>query len=348
MNRRLAVVIGLAAVVLAAGIGFEVVRSVMDPVVRFPDPQSPPPIQFVEIPEGATLRQVAVSLEREGLIRNRWGFVLLGKVVWAERRVQAGEYAFHAAMPPGDILADVLNGRVYLHAVTVPEGYSLEQIAETLSAEGIVEKTEFMQLTHDREFLRTLQVDAPSLEGYLYPDTYRFPRRTKPKEVIQAMVSTLWQQFTPELRARAESMSWSLHAVLTMASVIEKETGVAAERALISAVFHNRLKRKMALQSDPTVIYAIPNFDGNLRKHDLMFNSPYNTYRYRGLPPGPIASPGLGSIKAALYPAAVSYLYFVSRNDGTHQFSSTLAEHSRAVEKYQRHGRRQRLVSVTS
>lgn len=348
MPRRFGLVIGLVVLVLAAGIGLEAVRSVMDPVVPVPDPQSPPPVQLIDIPDGATLRQVAVLLEREDLIRSEWGFVALGKLVWAERRVQAGEYALHAAMPPGDILADILNGRVYLHAVTIPEGYTLAQIAEALAQEGIVDKAEFLRVAGDRELLRSLKVDAPSPEGYLFPDTYRFPKRTKPRDVLRTMVDTLWESFTPELRARAEEMQWSPHAVLTMASVIEKETGVAAERELISAVFHNRLKRKMALQSDPTVIYGIPDFDGNLHKRDLSRENPYNTYRHRGLPPGPIASPGLGSIKAALYPAAVPYLYFVSRNDGTHQFSSTLAEHNRAVDKYQRQGRHQRLVSVTS
>jgi UPF0755 protein len=175
------------------------------------------------------------------------------------------------------------------------------------------------------------------LEGYLFPETYYFARATKPKDVIRTMVDGVKQLWTPELEAQAKRLHLTLHEVLTLASVVEKETGIREERELIAAVFHNRLRRRIPLQSDPTVIYGLTAFDGNLRKRDLLDPSPYNTYRIQGLPPGPIASPGADSIKAALFPSASPYLYFVSRNDGTHYFSASLEEHNRAVEKFQKH-----------
>jgi len=181
----------------------------------------------------------------------------------------------------------------------------------------------------------------------LFPSTYRLARRVKNKDVIATMVDSLRQVFTPELQARAKEVNMSVHDVLTLASVIEKESGVESERELVSAVFHNRLRRHIPLQSDPTVIYGIQNFDGNLTKRDLAAAGPYNTYRITGLPPGPIANPGAGAIRAALYPAPTTYLYFVSRNDGTHQFSSTLAEHNRAVEQYQRRPHRRTAKHVS-
>jgi UPF0755 protein len=340
MRRHLVLFVGLAVLCL---MGVGVIRTalgVLEPVVSRPDPLAPPPIRLMEIEEGTTLRQLAEQLEQEHLIKSRWGFLLLGKLTWADRRVQAGEYALHAGMRPGDILADVLNGRVHLHTVTIPEGFTVAQMAETLAQAGLVDQDEFLTLANDREFIRTLDLNVASLEGYLFPNTYRFAKHTKTKDVIQTLVAALWQSFTPELRARAGDINMTLHQVLTLASVIEKETSVPEERELVSAVFHNRLKRRIPLQSDPTVIYALSNFDGNIRKRDLSVKSPYNTYKVRGLPPGPIASPGAGSIKAALYPASVSYLYFVSRNDGTHHFSSSLAEHNKAVEMYQRRVRR--------
>ena len=293
-------------------------------------------VRIVDIPAGATFRQVATLLKNEHLITNYWFFRLLGKLESADRRIIPGEYALHPGMRPTEILSDLVNGRVVLHPVTIPEGYTVAQIAELLGQKDIADQGELTRLTHDREFIRSLSLDVSSLEGYLFPNTYRFARRTDPKEVLRTLVAGLRQALTPDLYQRAKDLNLSLHQVLTLASVIEKETGVREERELVSAVFHNRLRRKLPLQSDPTVIYALDGFDGNLRARDLSLDSPYNTYRFPGLPPGPIASPGLQAIRAALYPAATNYLYFVSRNDGSHYFSSTLEEHNRAVDKYQR------------
>lgn len=337
MKRGLAPWLIITTVCVASGVGYWSARVMVEPLAT---PTGPHSTRIIDIPEGTTLRQVAALLEKEHLIASRWGFLLLGKLTWADQRILAGEYALHAGMRPSEILLEIVNGRVVRYSVTVPEGYTAVQIANLLGEKELADPAEFLRLVHDRDFIRTLNLDAAHLEGYLFPDTYQFARHMKATDIIGAMVSNLWQTFTPELRARASELHMSPHQVLTLASVIEKETSMEAERDIISGVFHNRLRRRIPLQSDPTVIYGLSQFDGNLRKRDLSVASPYNTYRVMGLPPGPIASPGAGSIRAALYPVPSTYLYFVSRNDGTHQFSSTLAEHNRAVDKYQRRSAR--------
>jgi UPF0755 protein len=333
MKARLILIALVLVVVLGGLAGYQMIRWAKAPVQSEADH---PPSKIVVIPEGATFQYVAALLERERLIKSRSAFVLLGKAHAADRRIHPGEYELNAAMPPADILAKLLAGRVVLHAVTIPEGYTVGQIAEVLDQQRITDRAEFLRLAKDRAFIESLGIAADSLEGYLYPDTYRFPRPTAVKDVIKAMVDRLGQVMTPEWQARAKDLHMTLHEVLTLASVIEKETGAGGERAQISSVFHNRLKKKIPLQSDPTVIYGLPQFDGNLRKKDLSHPNPYNTYRWAGLPPGPIANPGAEAIRAALYPVPTPYLYFVSKNDGTHHFSATLVEHNKAVEKYQK------------
>jgi UPF0755 protein len=303
------------------------------------------------VSEGTTFRQLAAMLENERLIASQWGFEILGRLTWADRRIPAGEYALHAGMRPTEILRILRDGHVVHYPVTIPEGYTVAQIASLLDQRGLADKAEFLRLAYNQDFIRTQGLDVSSLEGYLFPNTYHVAGHATTKEIISTMVADLWQAFTPELRARAKDINMSVHQVLTLASVIEKETSVEGERELISAVFHNRLRRKIPLQSDPTVIYGLKTYDGNLRKRDLEAASPYNTYRVRGLPPGPIANPGARSIRAALFPAPTTFLYFVSRNDGTHVFSSTLAEHNRAVNKYQRRSvrtRESRMMRLTA
>ena len=281
-------------------------------------------------------------MKGEQLIRSRWAFLWLGKTRDIDRKIRPGEYELDASLSSQEILAKLLSGRVVLHPVTIPEGYNLTQIADVLSTQQVTDAKEFTKLVRDRAYIATLGIEADSLEGYLFPETYSFPRGTKAREVIKAMVDGLHRVWSAEMQEQAARMKLSLHQVLTLASVIEKETGSKEERELIAAVFHNRLRKKIPLQSDPTVIYGLPAFDGNIHKRDLSILSPYNTYRVQGLPPGPIASPGAHSLRAALFPAQASYLYFVSRNDGTHQFSSTLTEHNQAVEKYQKQPFRKR------
>ena len=298
--------------------------------------------------DGLTFQHVATLLEHEGLIKSSSVFVLLGKSQSADRKVHAGEYELNPGMTPAEILSKLLNGQVLLHPLTIPEGLTITQIADVVSQQGLTDREEFLRLAKDREFIVSLGIKAETLEGYLYPNTYKFPRGIKAREVLVAMVEQLGQEVGPDLLARMQELKMTMHEVLTLASVIEKETGSGGERPEISAVFHNRLKKHIPLQSDPTVIYGLPAFDGNLHKKDLSSPSPYNTYRVQGLPPGPIANPGIQAIRATLYPSDSRSLYFVSRNDGTHQFSSTLIEHNKAVEKYQKRPFRRGTHSQTS
>ena len=327
----------IALVLCVAGIaGYLAAQWLLLPLVNQTRASEPPAVRIIVVSEGTTFRQLASMLEHERLIASQWGFEILGRLTWADRRIPAGEYALHAGMRPTEILRILRDGHVVHYPVTIPEGYTVAQIASLVDQRGLADKAELLGLAHNQDFIRTQGLDVSSLEGYLFPNTYHVARHATSKEIISTMVADLWQAFTPELRARAKDINMSVHQVLTLASVIEKETSVDGERELISAVFHNRLRRKIPLQSDPTVIYGLKAYDGNLRKRDLSSASPYNTYRVRGLPPGPIANPGARSIRAALFPAPTTFLYFVSRNDGTHVFSSTLAEHNRAVNKYQR------------
>ena len=336
----------LLVVVVALGVAaYQAIRWAEGPVIPT---EEHPPSQVVVIPDGSTFQHVAVLLERERLIKSGPIFVLFGKSQSADRKVHAGEYELNPGMTPAEILSKLLNGQVLLHPLTIPEGLTLTQIADLVSQQGLTDREEFLRLAKDREFIVSLGIKAETLEGYLYPNTYKFPRGIKAREVLVAMVEQLGQEVGPDLLARMQELKMTMHEVLTLASVIEKETGSGSERQEISAVFHNRLKKHIPLQSDPTVIYGLPAFDGNLHKKDLSSPSPYNTYRVQGLPPGPIANPGIQAIRATLYPSDSRSLYFVSRNDGTHQFSATLIEHNKAVEKYQKRPFRRGTHSQTS
>lgn len=301
----------------------------------------PPTFQGEEkcvlIPKGSTFREVAEVLDEEGLLRSPTAFYLMARVLGVAGNVQAGEYELSTAMTPAVILHKLVNGDVVKYRVTIPEGYTVRQIASRLAELGIIsEKEEFLQAAFSSDFDAMLGIDVESVEGYLFPDTYLFSKEVSPQEVIRTMVEKFKRVYTPDFSERAAELGMTDREVVTLASIIEKETGVPEERPLISAVFHNRLKHGIPLCSDPTVIYGIEDFDGNLRKRDLETRTPYNTYLIQGLPPGPIANPGRASIKAALYPAPVTYLYFVSRNDGSHYFSATLREHNEAVQRYQK------------
>lgn len=333
MKLRTILVLLLVAGAAGAVAVYQAIKWAEEPVA--PAPQYSPP-KIVSIPDGSTFQQVAALLEREQLIKSRSAFVLLGRSQSADRKIRAGEYELNAGMAPAEILSKLLSGQVVLHPFTIPEGLTMAQIAEIVSQQGLADRDELMRLVRDRAFIASLGIQADTLEGYLYPDTYKFPKSAKAKDIVTTMVEHLRQVYGLDLQARAQELNLTQHEVLTLASVIEKETGANEEREEISAVFHNRLKKRIPLQSDPTVIYGLPAFDGNIRKKDLSSPSPYNTYRVAGLPPGPIANPGIQAIRAALYPSNSRALYFVSKNDGTHQFSATLTEHNQAVEKYQK------------
>lgn len=289
----------------------------------------------VYIPRGAPFAQVVNILEQNGLVRSRLFFRALGYFYNAPKQIKAGEYEFTRAMTPGEILKKLVDGDVKKHPIVVPEGFTVRKIAARLAAEGIVEEKEFLRLARDRNMLASLNIPGPSAEGFLFPDTYNFERGLDAAAILQKMAGQFRAKVTAEMIARAEAQGFTLVQWVTLASIIEKETGLKSEMPLVAAVFRNRLQKKMPLQSDPTVIYGIENFDGNLTRRHLERQNPYNSYLNRGLPPGPICSPGLDALQAALNPAPVTYLYFVSRNDGTHQFSESLPEHSRAVRKFQ-------------
>lgn len=292
--------------------------------------------RVLEIPEGTTLRETARLLFQNGLITRVESFVVVGKLLAIERRIIPGEYAFHTQMLPLEIIGLIKSGRVIQYEITIPEGYALAQIGRVVEEKGLARADEFVRRATDPVFIQSLGYEADSLEGYLYPESYYFSKRVGSEGILRAMVKRFEAVYTPEMAKRAEEVGMTRLEVVTLASIIEKETSADEERPVVSAVFHNRIKKKIPLQSDPTVIYALPHFNGNLTRKHLKTRSPYNTYRVKGLPPGPIANPGEASLIAALNPAPVEYLYFVSKNDGTHYFSKTLAEHNRAVQKYQR------------
>jgi len=291
---------------------------------------------IVEIPQGASLTRISHILSEQGLILSPSAFRLLAYIKNKQKQIQLGEFDLNAAMTPGEILEKITSGKSLLHSVTIPEGYRILEINQLLVNKGFTKDDEFILQTKNPTLIKQLKIPTDSLEGYLFPDTYHFSRNTNAQAIVETMVNTFKDKvLKKEYLQQAQTMGLSFHEIITLASIIEKETGAAEERKMISSVFHNRLKKNMLLQTDPTVIYAIKNFDGNLRKKDLSMDSPYNTYRYGGLPPGPIASPGLESITAALNPAETQNLYFVSKQDGHHQFSTNLSAHNMAVRKYQ-------------
>ncbi len=299
---------------------------------------------FVVAP-GEPLASVAQRLDAAGLLPRARLFgpevlVWFARVKGADRSVKSGEYELDPRASPTEILEKLVAGEVMTHAVVLPEGLRTDEIAARLEQLGIVPAADFVRVANDAGRARALGVEADALEGYLYPETYRFRRGASAEEVARTMVEEFHARLGDAERAAIARSERSLHEVVTLASIVEKETSVGAERALIAAVFRNRLARGMRLQSDPTVIYGLVRtrggFDGNLRRGDLQADTAWNTYTRGGLPPGPIASTSLDSIRAVLAPADVRYLYFVARRDGTHEFSSTLEEHTRAVNLYQR------------
>src|SRR5262245_27004006 len=293
---------------------------------------------FVEFPPGISLAAISGRLAAAGVIPDGWTFRLAARGTGSDRSLKAGEYRFAGASAPSDVMARLVAGDVYTRAVTFPEGLTIVEMAEIFGRSGLGSAAEFVAAAADASLVSSFDPQARSLEGYLFPDTYAWPRREGAAEAVRAMVARFDRAFDGELRAAAAGRRLTIRDVLTLASIIEKETGRPDERQLVSAVYHNRLKIGMPLQCDPTVIYALmlaKRWDGNLRKADLAMRSPYNTYVVKGLPPTPIASPGRASIEAAVRPADVPYLYFVSRNDGTHVFAATLDEHNRNVRQWQ-------------
>lgn len=291
--------------------------------------------QMVIVPEGIPFSKVADDLETRGIITNKSLFMLWARFKDMAGEIKSGEYSLSPAMSPVKLLAILTKGAIITHPVTIPEGFSMYQIAELLEQRGLVSGKGFLALSLTGEMLEPYGIESPSLEGYLYPDTYNFGRGISARSAIKAMLERFLEMVEP-LNKRLEESGMGLEKVVTLASIVEKETGQGKERPLIASVFLNRIKKRMRIESDPTVIYGIKDFNGNLTRKDLKTRTPYNTYVIKGLPPGPIANPGIDAIRAVLYPEDTKYLYFVSKNDGTHYFSKTLKEHNNAVLKYQK------------
>ena len=293
---------------------------------------------FVDVEPGDSTRVIARRLTRAGVVPDAWTFRL---AVWqsgSAQSLQAGEYEFPAALSPLQVVDKIARGDVVLRTITFPEGLTIKEMAEVFDQSAFGSGDEFLAQAGRAELVRDLDAEALNLEGYLFPETYSLPRDASAADLVEAMVAQFRRNFDEPLRQEAAREGRTVRDVVTLASLIQKETGNETEHALVSAVYHNRLRIGMGLQCDPTVIYALELdglYDGNLTRDNLQYDSPYNTYRYHGLPPGPIAAAGRAVLEAALRPADASYLYFVSRNDGTHEFANTLREHNRNVRKWQ-------------
>ncbi|HEY2988385.1 MAG TPA: endolytic transglycosylase MltG [Candidatus Binatia bacterium] len=304
-----------------------------------------PPVQKaqkleVKVERGEPFSSVVNKLKETGALPNDRLFSLWARMWKLDTKIHWGYYRFDAPVAPATLLGQMVLGKGLFYKVTIPEGLKLREIADALEEAGIAKKEKLLAEAVNPELLSELGFEETGIEGYLFPDTYYFPPEATEGDILTAMVEQFHVVFDPMMRQHAHASDLTPHEILTLASVIEKETGDEAERPLVSAVFHNRLKMKMPLQSDPTVIYGLETPSNNLTRKDLKNRSPYNTYRIKGLPPGPICNPGLSSLKAALFPADVPYIYFVSRNDGSHVFSVNLKDHNEAVRLYQGGGSR--------
>jgi UPF0755 protein len=301
----------------------------------------------VTIEQGSAVGEILQKLEREGVIADAKLARSYLVYFMGDPTIQAGEYVFRGPLTTGQVLDKLVRGDVVSHSVTLVEGLTLEETAEQLSRQGFGRREVFLDIMRSPELISGFDPDAPDLEGYLFPETYSFASGTSERQVVSTMVKTFRDRFEGEVRPLLAQgrQGRTVRQVVTLASIVEKEAQVESERPIIAAVYQNRVDRGIGLHADPTVIYALKRvgrWNGNIRRDDLRIDSPYNTYRYAGLPPGPIASPGLASLKAAAAPSDVPYLYFVSRNDGSHVFAETLAEHNRNVEEWQRRYWRQR------
>lgn len=294
--------------------------------------------QFVDIPPGSGASAIGTRLAAAGVIRDRLTFRAALWLSGRSRDLKAGEYRFDKPATTLEVIDRLARGDVYRRLVTFPEGLTIAEMARVFEQRGFGTAADFERAASNTSLVADLDPSAPDLEGYLFPETYAFPRGTSAEDVVAQMVAHFKRAYDADLRAKAASAGLSTRQVMTIASLVEKETGRADERPIVAAVYRNRLAAGMPMQADPTVIYGLNKagrYTGNLTRDDLQFESPYNTYRNAGLPPGPIAAPGRTSLAATLDPAPVKYLYFVSRNDGSHVFAETLAEHNRNVQEWQ-------------
>ena len=294
----------------------------------------------INIPKGVSLSQIGNILKEESIISNKRTFTMAVKSLGHEKNIPAGRYVLHNALNNRAIINQLVYGVPSLKSITVLEGWNIYQIANELEKELKISKKTFLRLCNDQRVIKLFNLEGNSLEGYLFPDTYTFAEGVDPYLVLTRMVNEFINNITKSMEVQAQEMNMSLLEVITLASIIEGEAIYDSERAIISAVYHNRLKKGMKLQADPTIQYIIDDGPRRLLNNDLKIESKYNTYLYRGLPPGPINSPGKESIIAALYPSVNEYLYFVARGDGYHTFSTNEKDHNKAKKKFQEVRRR--------
>jgi UPF0755 protein len=297
-------------------------------------------VVLVDIPTGASFVKTTEILNRAGLVKSRFLFYCLALTKQATRSIRAGEYEFNDTMTPGAVIDKLLRGEIKCYRITIPEDFTIKEIAERLAEFRLIDEKIFMALAYDRDFLGTLGIKAKSIEGYLFPETYILDRSMSTRQIMKIMVSQFWKRVTPEMVQRAQELGFDVNQFVTFASIVGKESGNQPEKPMIAAVFYNRLRKRMPLQSDPTAVYDLEDFNGKVRRSHLKRNSPYNTYIIRGLPPGPIANPGIDSLNATLNPAQVNYLYFVSKKDGSHYFSASLDKHNEAINHYRNNKRK--------
>lgn len=333
MIRRTLLTLLLLVAVAAGSVGTVFYLRVDKPFKGYDAPE-----QFVDIAPRSGTRTIERQLIDAGVVSDAATFRLALWLSGAQRRLRAGEYRFDRPMKPSEVIQTLARGDVYERMITFREGLTVKEMAAVFEAKGLGPKGAFLQAAADPAPIAALDPKARDLEGYLFPETYALPRNTPASRLVRLMADRFTEVYTPGMRDLVAASGRTTREVITVASLVEKETANPEERPLVASVYYNRLRLGMGLQCDPTVVYALDKagrYTGNITKADLAIDSPYNTYKYAGLPPGPIAAPGRGSIEAAVQPADTDYLYFVSRNDGSHVFAKTLDEHNRNVHEYQ-------------
>lgn len=327
-KRSIAIILGLSCIILLCIYGLTL-------FLPWSISENPENIQ-IAIKRGMTPKEISVLLKDGGIIRGTRSFLLGAKLLGVTRKLQAGEYRFQGSLSNYKVLRTLYKGRVVTGFVTFPEGTRSFKMASILKKTFGVDSTRFMALVNDTSFCRSLGIDASTLEGYIYPDTYRFQLNPTPENILKRMVDRFHEVFADTLKKRATVLGFSMHEVVTLASLVEGEAGLDSERTTIAALYLNRLKRGMLLQADPTIQYIIQDGPRRLLTKDLEIDSPYNTYIHSGLPPGPVNNPGLASLLATLYPSSSDFLYMVANGDGSHTFSRTVDEHIRAKQRFDR------------
>lgn len=317
---------------LAAAGGYFFWRAMREPYKGYEEPR-----KRVEVRKGQRTASILETLQKEGILRDHYVPMVYMKVLRNRDSMKAGVYEFTKPLSAVDVIEKLVRGEVILRSITVREGLDRFAVAKIFAAEGLGTEAEWKKVTDDAELIRDIAPEADSLEGYLFPDTYKFDPGTPPSTIARAMVQNFRRHWGNELSSITTGLG--VHETVTLASIVETEAQLPRERPIVASVYFNRINKRMLLGADPTVIYALKlanRWDGNIRKADLQIDSPYNTYRFPGLPPGPIANAGLQSLRAAAAPATTNFLYFVAKNDGSHVFSTSNAEHNRNVEIYQR------------